>query len=699
MLLKPFVLRRLKSEVQFKIPPKKEIYLYMGLSNLQKKLYKQILTKNIDIINCISKEKIQLLNILMQLKKVCNHPYLFPNIEEGPPFVTGEHLIENSMKMKVLDNLVNKIKLEKGSKVLIFSQMVTVINILDDYCRYRGYKFCRIDGSTSRESRDYQINLFQQSTIKHNKKISTDSNFNCNKFNEDSDDYFIFLLSTRSGGLGINLFAANYVVLYDSDWNPQVDLQAIDRAHRIGQTKELTIYRFVCEGTVEEKIVERAAKKLKIDHLIIQKGKIIQNKPSAIELNTMINHGVLDIFNTNTKTKLKDCYCSCHKNNVNICNLCVCNNTHIDITDMLKYSENKTIELNCKLRSLEDKMNITNLSLFTNNKDIYKFEGENYKNFLGDNNINNLVINSIGQRERKYLYTNLDNINNENNENANKRKPKTLTGWRSKVNNGGFDHQFFNVEELDKLDNKEKLWNEYLTILNKTGIKNSDNIKHDNDNCIRDINKKMLNNCPCEFTEKDEERRAQLLSEGFSNWSKKDFIKLYDALKIIPIQDSLQLSNFIKSKTVNEINLYVNTLMKNLNKIKFGSKILSRINTLKSENEKIQSYHNIIKKLYKEISYLSENIYNNCPESVDSYINNYYFYTRKSSKNIKANKTNSNFNNSIVINNDKNPVFDYNEDKYFLCLLFKYGYGNWNRIRYHILFDQKVQFNIDLITK
>ena len=250
-LLKPFVLRRLKSEIKYKIPPKKEIFLYVGLSELQKNMYKQILSKNIDVVNGVNKDRIQLLNILMQLKKVCNHPYLFPNVEQGPPYIEGEHLIYNSMKLKILDVLLKKIHSETNNKVLIFSQMTTLLNILDDYCRYRQFSYLRMDGQTSSEDRDKRIEEFQ---------------------NPNSDKW-IFLISTRAGGLGINLHAANIVILYDSDWNPQVDLQAIDRAHRIGQTKPVIIYRFVCEGTVEEKIVERAAKKLKLDHLIIQKGK------------------------------------------------------------------------------------------------------------------------------------------------------------------------------------------------------------------------------------------------------------------------------------------------------------------------------------------------------------------------------------------------------------------------------------------
>ncbi len=364
-ILRPFVLRRLKSEVEFKLPPKKEIYLYVGLSQLQKTMYKQILTKNIDVVNGVSKDKIQLLNILMQLKKVCNHPYLFPKIEKGPPFVDGEHIIENSMKLRILDVLLKKVKNENG-KVLIFSQMTTLLNILDDYCRYRGYSYCRIDGSTSSEDRDLRIEQFQA----------------------PGSEKFIFLLSTRAGGLGINLYAANNVIIYDSDWNPQVDLQAIDRAHRIGQTRPVMVYRFVTEGTVEEKIVERAAKKLKIDHLIIQRGKAIQNKVTALEMTSIIQYGVDKLFSTE-ETTVKD------------------------IEEILDYSINKTEQVNDYLKSIEEKLNINNLSLTSDSKDIYQFEGEDYKKKLNDDNNSNatmLVNISLlgGQRERKLINSNLE---------------------------------------------------------------------------------------------------------------------------------------------------------------------------------------------------------------------------------------------------------------------------------------------------
>lgn len=257
-LLRPFMLRRLKVDVEKNLPAKQEIYMFIGLSSLQKQLYRNILTGNIDAVNGIG-ERIKLLNVLMQLKKVCNHPYLFDKVEPGPPYEDGEHLVEASMKFKVLDMLLPKL-LAKGCKILIFSQMTRLLNILDDFLRFRGHSFCRIDGQTSANDREERIDDFQR----------------------PESDKKLFILSTRAGGLGINLHQANIVIIFDSDWNPQVDLQAIDRAHRIGQKREVVVYRFVTEGTVEEKIVERAARKLKVDHLIMQKGKFSQGGQDKI---------------------------------------------------------------------------------------------------------------------------------------------------------------------------------------------------------------------------------------------------------------------------------------------------------------------------------------------------------------------------------------------------------------------------------
>ncbi|XP_078060529.1 SWI/SNF-related matrix-associated actin-dependent regulator of chromatin subfamily A member 5-like, partial [Mustelus asterias] len=205
MVLRPFLLPHIKAEVEKSLPPKKEVKMYVGLSKMQREWYTRILMKDIDILNSSGKmDKMRLLNRLMQLRKCCNHPYLFDGAEPGPPYTTDTHLVVNSGKMGVLDKLLPKVK-EQGSRVLIFSQMTRVLDILEDYCMWRNYEDCRLDGQTPHEERQDSISAF----------------------NSPGSSKFIFMLSTRAGGLGINLATADVVILYDSDLNPQVDLQAV----------------------------------------------------------------------------------------------------------------------------------------------------------------------------------------------------------------------------------------------------------------------------------------------------------------------------------------------------------------------------------------------------------------------------------------------------------------------------------------
>ena len=205
------MLRRIKADVATDLPPKKETKLYIGLTKMQQEWYVKVLQKDAHELNKLGgPSKVGLLNVLMQLRKVCNHPYLFDGAEKGPPYIDGPHLWENAGKMQLLSKLLPKLR-AKGSRVLIFCQMTRVLDILEDYFRLVGHQYCRIDGNTDGEKRDSQMD----------------------EFNAEGSSKFCFLLSTRAGGLGINLATADIVILYDSDWNPQVDLQAMDRAHRI----------------------------------------------------------------------------------------------------------------------------------------------------------------------------------------------------------------------------------------------------------------------------------------------------------------------------------------------------------------------------------------------------------------------------------------------------------------------------------
>ncbi|KAI0484925.1 P-loop containing nucleoside triphosphate hydrolase protein [Xylariaceae sp. FL0804] len=252
----PYILRRTKETVESDLPPKTEKIIRVELSDVQLEYYKNILTRNYAALNeGHTGQKSSLLNIVMELKKVSNHPYMFPGAEEK--VLNGSErredqikgLIASSGKMMLLDQLLAKLK-KDNHRVLIFSQMVKVLDILGDYLRLRGYQFQRLDGTIGAGPRRLAINHFNA---------------------EESQD-FCFLLSTRAGGLGINLMTADTVVIFDSDWNPQADLQAMARAHRIGQRKPVTVYRLVSKETIEEEVLERARNKLLLEYLAIQAG-------------------------------------------------------------------------------------------------------------------------------------------------------------------------------------------------------------------------------------------------------------------------------------------------------------------------------------------------------------------------------------------------------------------------------------------
>ncbi|OAA43288.1 chromo domain-containing protein 1 [Metarhizium rileyi] len=252
----PYILRRTKETVESDLPPKTEKIIRVELSDVQLDYYKNILTRNYSALcDATGGHKNSLLNIMMELKKISNHPYMFPGAEER--VLAGsvrredqiKGLITSSGKMMLLDQLLSKLR-KDGHRVLIFSQMVKMLDILGDYLSLRGYKFQRLDGTIAAGPRRMAIN----------------------HFNADDSDDFCFLLSTRAGGLGINLMTADTVVIFDSDWNPQADLQAMARAHRIGQKRPVNIYRLVSKETVEEEVLERARNKLLLEYLTIQAG-------------------------------------------------------------------------------------------------------------------------------------------------------------------------------------------------------------------------------------------------------------------------------------------------------------------------------------------------------------------------------------------------------------------------------------------
>ncbi|EOX91121.1 Chromatin remodeling 1 isoform 2 [Theobroma cacao] len=260
-ILRPFLLRRMKSDVEQMLPRKKEIILYASLTEHQKNFQDHLLNQTLETylrerIDSGRGVKGKLNNLMIQLRKNCNHPDLLESAFDGsylyPPV---EQIVEQCGKFCLLDRLLARL-FERRHKVLIFSQWTKILDIMDYYFSEKGFKVCRIDGSVKLDERRRQIQEFN------------DENSNCR----------IFILSTRAGGLGINLTAADTCILYDSDWNPQMDLQAMDRCHRIGQTKPVHVYRLATAHSVECRILKRAYSKLKLEHVVIGKGQFHQER-------------------------------------------------------------------------------------------------------------------------------------------------------------------------------------------------------------------------------------------------------------------------------------------------------------------------------------------------------------------------------------------------------------------------------------
>ncbi|GAY42579.1 hypothetical protein CUMW_067990 [Citrus unshiu] len=245
-VIRPFILRRKKDEVEKYLPGKSQVILKCDMSAWQKVYYQQVTdVGRVGLDTGTGKSK-SLQNLSMQLRKCCNHPYLF--VGEYNMW-RKEEIIRASGKFELLDRLLPKLR-KSGHRVLLFSQMTRLMDILEIYLKLNDFKFLRLDGSTKTEERG---TLLKQ-------------------FNAPDSPYFMFLLSTRAGGLGLNLQTADTVIIFDSDWNPQMDQQAEDRAHRIGQKKEVRVFVLVSVGSIEEVILERAKQKMGIDAKVIQAG-------------------------------------------------------------------------------------------------------------------------------------------------------------------------------------------------------------------------------------------------------------------------------------------------------------------------------------------------------------------------------------------------------------------------------------------
>lgn len=315
--ISPYMLRRVKEDVAKDIPSKEETVIDVELTSIQKQYYRAVYEHNHSFLNlgATRANAPKLMNIQMELRKCCNHPFLLEGVEqretdrlytefvqknmfqertreEQQRLINEGGYIQTSGKMVLLDKLLPKLR-QEGHKVLVFSQMVRMLDLISEYADFRGFRYERLDGRVRGNERQKAIDRF-----------------------ETEEDSFMFLLSTRAGGVGINLTAAGkswsvsvmvhlrvmltYVyswkdtcIIFDSDWNPQNDVQAQARCHRIGQTKDVRIYRLITSRTFEQEMFDRASKKLGLEQAVL--GTFNQenddDKPSSKEMEALLKKG------------------------------------------------------------------------------------------------------------------------------------------------------------------------------------------------------------------------------------------------------------------------------------------------------------------------------------------------------------------------------------------------------------------------
>jgi SWI/SNF-related matrix-associated actin-dependent regulator of chromatin subfamily A member 5 len=549
-VLRPFLLRRVKADVEKALLPKQETNLYVSMTEMQRKWYRKILEKDIDAVNGAGgkkESKTRLLNIVMQLRKCCNHPYLFEGAEPGPPYTTDEHLVDNARKMLVLDKLLVRLQKE-GSRVLIFSQMSRMLDILEDYSVMRGFKYCRIDGSTAHEDR---INAIDE-------------------YNAPGSEKFVFLLTTRAGGLGINLTSADIVVLYDSDWNPQADLQAMDRAHRIGQTKQVKVYRFITEHAIEEKVLERAAQKLRLDQLVIQQSRAqIQAKAAASkdELLNMIQHGAAKVFEAG-----KDEQENGPDDN--------------SIEALLQKGVERTKQLNQKYETLglDDLQHFKSESAYEWNGETFvpsKKQGVSVAWIHPAKRERTQTTYSIDKAYRTLLHTGGRTADTRP---RIPRAPKQFTIH---------DYQFFD-EKLQDIYDKETAWyrkeNNIKAPLEEGTEEDLETRQAQQELFQEEIDKAIP------LTEEEQAEKEQLETTGFADWNRRDFQQFVNGSAKHGRDNYERIAEEVDSKDTAEVKAYAKVFWKKYHQISNWEKYKATIDEGEERTRKVENQQKLLKK-------------------------------------------------------------------------------------------------------
>ncbi|KOS20093.1 Chromatin remodeling factor mit1 [Escovopsis weberi] len=282
--IRPYFLRRTKAGVLKFLPPMAQIILPVTMTVIQQKLSKSIMAKNPQLIKAVfanskmgQKERGSLNNILMQLRKCLCHPFMYSDaIEERhqDPSIVHRNLVEASAKLLLLELMLPKLR-ERGHRVLIFSQFLQQLDIVEDFLAGIGFDYRRLDGSISSLEKQRRIDAF----------------------NEPGSEVFAFLLSTRAGGVGINLATADTVIIMDPDFNPHQDMQALSRAHRIGQKNKVLCFQLVTKDSVEEQIMQVGRKKMALDHALIE--SMDDDELAGDDLESILKRGAQALFDEN----------------------------------------------------------------------------------------------------------------------------------------------------------------------------------------------------------------------------------------------------------------------------------------------------------------------------------------------------------------------------------------------------------------
>lgn len=563
-ILRPFLLRRLKSDVAQGLPEKKEILLFLQMTEMQRELYKNILLRDFEAIQGQVKERSRLLNIVMQLRKVANHPYLFEGVEDESLPTYGEHLITSAGKMIVLDKLIKKL-ISEGSRCLIFCQMARQLDIIEDYCVYREWEYCRIDGSTSTEEREQRIS----------------------DFNRPKSKKQLFLLTTRAGGLGINLATADIVILYDSDWNPQADLQAQDRAHRIGQKKPVKVYRLVTQDSVEEKVVERAELKLRLDKLVIQQGRTnsaSSNKLSKDAMMSMIRHGADKVILPGGSQMLEE-----------------------DIDVILAKGTDITMKLKDKVDQQFSKFSIGQ----PENEDPSEVLDMTWNSTEdADLNFMNTVITALGRREKRAKLSS-----------GGEERSSSFTIPR-RIIPTMHDYQFYNRQKILELFDKET----------SEGT----------------------------LSAQEYEERTKLIDEGFSKWSKQDFKRFVKSVAVHGRDSFDVVSKSIPGKSEEEVVAYHRVFLSRMQELEDYERLVTKFE--RGDRKRLRKM---------EVKQLLDAVFANYGGSA----HNIPKFTIKYGMIHKA------------------KGFTPNEDRFLILQTYRFGYGEWEKIKSSINKSSEFMFD------